>query len=227
MPLTASRMCSSWCEDVINPETLKKQWTEARDRLMAKGLLPGSGATLSVRCPGGTSMWFGAAIAAAPVLWDWNGALTDAVVAVHALAYARRADVGAIARGGGPFGMRLAGFGGALPQVFDEQARHIGPMPPAVDDEDGLGLALRTPGSALILRGSPMCWGTTPRRLALNAELFEKCAKAYVLAVATGGRVRSIPWWVRRIANGRLARDQRAAALAFGRGEQPNESAGY
>jgi ribulose-5-phosphate 4-epimerase/fuculose-1-phosphate aldolase len=212
---------------MIDPETLKEQWTESRARLLAKDLLAGNGASLSVRCPGGTSMWFGAAVDAAPVLRDWSGASSDAVVAVHALVYARREDVGAIARGGGPFGMRLAGFGGLLPQVFDEQARHIGPMPPAVDDEDGLGPALRTPGSALILRGSPVCWGTTPRRLTLNAELFEKCAKAYVLAVATGGRVRSLPWWVRHIANGRLAKDQRAATLAFGRGEQPRESAGY
>jgi ribulose-5-phosphate 4-epimerase/fuculose-1-phosphate aldolase len=202
-------------------------WAETRDRLAAKGLLAGSGASLSVRCPGGTSMWFGAAAADAPVLRDWGDAAAEAAAAVHALAYARRPDVGAVARGGGPFGMHLAGFGGALPQVFDEQARHIGPMPRAVDDENGLGAALRTPGSALVLRGSPLCWGTTPRRLALNAELFEKCAKAYVLAVATGGRVRPLPWWVRRIANGRLARDQRAAALAFARGEQPKESTSY
>jgi ribulose-5-phosphate 4-epimerase/fuculose-1-phosphate aldolase len=212
---------------MIDPETLKAQWAESRARLVAKDLLAGSGASLSVRCPGGTNMWFGAANAAAPVLLDWSVAVADAVVAVHALSYGRRADVGAVARGGGPFGMHLAGFGGFLPQVFDEQARHIGPMPPAVDDEHGLGPALSTPGSALILRGSPLCWGTTPRRLALNAELFEKCAKAYVLAIATGGRVRSLPWWVRRIANGRLARDQRAAALAFGRGEQLPERAGY
>jgi ribulose-5-phosphate 4-epimerase/fuculose-1-phosphate aldolase len=213
---------------MVNPETLKEQWTATRDRLLGKGLLAGGAGSLSVRCPGTTSMWIGAAAAdAAPVLWDRSGTLADAVAAVHALAYARRPDIGAVARGGGPFGMRLADFGGALPQVFDEQARYIGPMPPAVDSEDGLGEALHTPGSALIFRGSPLCWGTTPRRTALNAELFEKCAKAYVLAVATGGRVRSLPWWVRRIANGRLAKDQRAAALAFERGEQPKESAGY
>jgi ribulose-5-phosphate 4-epimerase/fuculose-1-phosphate aldolase len=212
---------------MISAETLKGQWAEARERLVARNLLAGSGASLSVRCPGGTSMWFGAAADAAPVLLDWNSAAANAVVAVHALAYARRADVGAVARGGGSFGMRLAAFGGALPQVFDEQARYIGPMPPAVDDENALGLALGTPGSALILRGSPLYWGTTPRRLALNGELFEKCAKAYVLAIATGGRVRPLPWWVRRIANGRLAKDQRAAALAFARGEQPAESKGY
>jgi ribulose-5-phosphate 4-epimerase/fuculose-1-phosphate aldolase len=210
---------------MASAKALEAQWAEARDRLVAKKLLAGNGASLSVRCPGRTSMWFAAANDDAPALLDWNPAAGDAVV--HARTYARRADIGAIARGGGPFGLCLANFGGLLPQVFDEQARHIGPMPGAVDSENGLEMALGTPGSALILREAPLLWGTTPRRLALNAELFEKCAKAYVLAIATGGRVRPLPWWVRRIANGRLAKDQRAAALAFERGEQPVESKGY
>jgi hypothetical protein len=212
---------------MVDLDSLKQQWTAARERMVAKGLLGGDDASLSVRCPGWTSMWFGAAADAAPILRDWKGAPASGVEAAHALAYARRPDVGAVARGGGPFGTRLAGFGGYLPQVFDEQARYIGPMSPRVDDDAGLEPALLTTGSALIFRGSPLCFGTTPRRLALNAELFEKCAKAYVLAVATGGRVRSLPWLVRRIANGRLVRDQRAAALAFERGEQPAERAGY
>jgi hypothetical protein len=227
---------------MVDSETYKRQWAETRDRLAARGLLAGGAASLSVRCPGGTSMWFGAAADPAPVLCDWGAGpagadpgvhalvfalRADADRVEHALVYALRADAGAVARGGGSFGTRLAGFGGFLPQVFDEQARHIGPMSPAVDDVRGLGPALRTAGSALVFRGFPLCWATTPRRLALNAELFEKCAKAYVLAVATGGRVRPLPWWVRRIANGRLARDQRAAALAFERGELPAESAGY
>jgi ribulose-5-phosphate 4-epimerase/fuculose-1-phosphate aldolase len=212
---------------MIDPEVLKEQWTEARERLAAKELLAGSGASLSVRCPGETSLWFGTAADASPVLRDWRSRPDDILVAIHALLYRVRADVGAIASGGGPFGLRLSRFGGALPQVFDEQARQIGPMPAAVPTDDDLQMALRTPGSALILRGTPLCWGTTPRRLILNAELFEKCAKAYVLAIAAGGRVRTLPWWVRRIANGRLAKDQRAAALAFERGEQPKESAGY
>jgi hypothetical protein len=212
---------------MASPKTLEQQWTEARDRLVAKHLLSGSGAGLSVRCPGGTSMWFGAPADTAPVLLDCKSAPTDGDAAVHAMAYQQRADIGAIARGGGHFGLLLANFGGALPQVFDEQARYVGPMPPAVDSDEGLGVALGTPGSALIFRGTPLLWGITPRRLALNGELFEKCAKAYVLAMATGGHIRSLPWWVRRFANGRLLKDQRAAALAFERGEQPVDSKGY
>jgi hypothetical protein len=97
---------------------------------------------------------------------------------------------------------------------------------PAWSDTD-LAAALDITGNALLLRGQPMCLGTTCTRLALNAELFEKCAKAYVLAAAAGGRVKELPWLVRRIANGRLVKDERRAAQAFGRGELPVESSGY
>ena len=126
---------------------------------------------------------------------------------------------------GGLFGACLADFGGALPQVFDEQARHIGPM--ASTHSAAIGPALGHGGNALLWQGVPLCLGTTCTRMALNAELFEKCAKAYVLAAATGGRVAQLPWLVRRIANGRLRKDQRRAAQAFARGELPVESRGY
>jgi ribulose-5-phosphate 4-epimerase/fuculose-1-phosphate aldolase len=212
---------------VIDPGVFKKQWIEARDRLAVKGLLGKADGTLSVRCSVRAAMWFGGADGAEPVFADWQGAAASEAEAVHATLYRARGDVGAIAWGGGPFGALLAQFGGVLPQVFDEQARHIGPIPPAIAHGRDLPAALQAGGNAILLHGTPLCLGTTPRRLALNAELFEKCAKAYVLAVAAGGFVRTLPWWVRRIANGRLAKDARAAAEAFQRGGVPEESKGY
>ena len=82
-------------------------------------------------------------------------------------------------------------------------------------------------GNVLLLRGRPVCLGMTPLRLALNAELFEKCAKAYVLAVAGNGRVRPLPWIVRLVANRRLAKDRQRAAVRFVQGHLPEESNGY
>ena len=67
----------------------------------------------------------------------------------------------------------------------------------------------------------------TAMRLALNAELFEKCAKAYVLAVAGGGRVRALPCIVRWVANRRLGKDQQRAAARLLQGLLPEESKGY
>jgi hypothetical protein len=61
----------------------------------------------------------------------------------------------------------------------------------------------------------------------LNAELLEKCAKAYVLAAATGQPVPTLPWWVCKIAIGRLHKDQRRAAERFAQALLPEETRGY
>lgn len=208
-------------------ESMKEQWLRTRDRLVAKELLRSADASLSVRCPGGSSMWFGTVEESSPLLLNWHGTARSGSAFAHTIVHACRADVGAVAWGGGLFGACLADFGGVLPQVFDEQARHIGPMGWPAGSDSELATALGTAGNALLWRSQPMCFGTTCTRLALNAELFEKCAKAYVLAAAAGGRVKELPWLVRRIANSRLVKDERRAAQAFERGELPVESSGY
>jgi ribulose-5-phosphate 4-epimerase/fuculose-1-phosphate aldolase len=213
---------------MIEPEYLKTLWVETRERLLDKELLRNIDASLSVRCPGGRAMWFAKVVEEEePFLIDWENKALSSMPGVHAAVYTLRPDVGAIAWGGAPFGLCLADFGGVLPQVFDEQARHLGPMPKAIEDTGGLEDALNTGGNALLVKDMPLCFGTSCTRLALNLELFEKCAKAYVLAIATGGAVKPLPWWVRRIANGRLAKDQRRAAQAFNSGELPEERRAY
>lgn len=202
-------------------DSLCTEWSALRDRLQAKHLLQGEGASLSLRIPGSDAMWFGRATDAAPQRLPLRGA--PAAAEVHAEVYAQRADVGAVAWGGGAFGPCLADFGGAMPQVFDEQARHLGPMHPGGTP----AAALRGPGNVALVAGRPVCLGMTAMRLALNAELFEKCAKAYVLAVAGGGRVRPLPWIVRLVANRRLAKDQQRAAARLQQGLLPEESKGY
>lgn len=205
-------------------DKLRTEWPALRDRLQAKHLLAGEGASLSLRIPGTEAMWFGHATDAQPQRMPLRGAPPQATA--HAIAYAQRADVGAVAIGGGAFGQCLADFGGAMPQVFDEQARHLGPMGPPGGLANGPA-ALRGRGNVALVDGRPICLGMTAMRLALNAELFEKCAKAYVLAVAGGGRVRALPWIVRLVANRRLGKDQQRAAARFLQGFLPEESKGY
>lgn len=213
---------------LTEPENLKTLWYETRERLLAKDLLRYyKDASLSLRCPEGRLMWLGSVEDVKPLLIDWDYVASSGMPAVHAAVYVKRPDVGAIAWGGASFGSCLDGFGGMLPQLFDEQARHLGPMAPALEDIDGLEEALRFGGNVLLMNGMPLCFGITATRLALNLELFEKCVKAYVLAIATNGAVKPLPWWVRRIANRRLAMDQRRAAEAFARGELPAESCAY
>ena len=74
-----------------------------------------------------------------------------------------------------------------MPVLFDEQARHLGIMGQACAAPADLAAALRRGGNVALVGGLPVCLGMTAKRLALNAELFEKCAKAYVLARG-GGR---------------------------------------
>lgn len=202
-------------------DQLRTEWFALRDRLQAKQLLRGEGASLSLRIPGSDAMWFGRATDAAPQRLPLRG--VPAQAEVHAAAYAQRADVGAVAWGGGAFGPCLADFGGAMPQVFDEQARHLGPMRPG----GTAAVALQGRGNVALVAGRPLCLGMSAMRLALNAELFEKCAKAYVLAVAGGGRVRPLPWIVRLVANRRLGKDQQRAAARLQQGLLPEESKGY
>jgi hypothetical protein len=225
MRSTDSKKSSSWCDAMTTQETLREQWLQLRERLQAKRLLSADGASLSLRIPGSEAMWFGHAADEAPQQMLFGAASGEA--AVHASAYIARSDVGAIAVGGAEFGRCLADFGGAMPQAFDEQARHLGAMGRATTELRELAPSLHEGGNVLLVQGRPVCLGMTAMRLALNAELFEKCAKAYVLAVATGGRVRALPWIVRRVANGRLHKDEQRATQRFAQGLLPEETKGY
>ena len=219
---------SSWSKSMKTQSLLHAQWLQIRERLRAKQLLVSPDASLSLRIPNSDSMWFGSISDAEPSCRSWNGALASNFSAnTHATIYHHRQDVGAIAVGGGAFGLRLADFGGVMPGVFDEQVRHLGCMGSATDELGGVARSVKDGGNVFLVRGQAVCLGMTGSRLALNAELFEKCAKAYVLAAATGGRVKPLPWIVRFVANRRLMKDERRAGERFQRGLLPEESKGY
>lgn len=202
---------------------LKSAWTSLRERLASKHLMDGPGAALSLRIPGASTMWHGGLGDDVPRRVDWRLETTSPAAAV----FAARQDVCAVLRGGGLYGRQLAAFGGCMPGVFDEQVRHLGLMPAPAAERPGWAAALADGGNVVVLDGEPLVLGTTGARLALNAELFEKCAKAYVLAVAAGGQVRPLPWIVRHVANGRLIKDETRARARVAQGLLPEESKGY
>jgi ribulose-5-phosphate 4-epimerase/fuculose-1-phosphate aldolase len=202
---------------------------DALHRLDGKQLL-GADASVSVRLPGTQDILLGKP--GQPSLRLALSATENSEQAVHAAVYRARADVGAIAFGGGAYGRSLGDFGGELPQVFDEQARHLGrtalPLTRIADDLDAdARRCLATGGNAWVCGSSVLVFGSTAQRLVLNAELLEKCAKAYVLAKATGSSIHHLPWWVCHIANGRLKKDQRRATERFAQGLLPEEVKGY
>jgi ribulose-5-phosphate 4-epimerase/fuculose-1-phosphate aldolase len=206
---------------------------EARRRLVHKGLFAADGGSLSLRLPRAPRMLVATGRLGAVECRNCSplqprGALVGDAAALHAAIYALRPDVGAIVVGGAAFGHLLADFGGAMPLLFDEQARHLGRMRPVPAPTTGaLEEALLSGGNALVVDGVPLCLGTTLQRMVFNAELFEKCAKAWVLAAASGQPVSRLPWWVGLIANGRLLRDERRAVRRFARGLLPEDVRGY
>jgi len=150
---------------------------------------------------------------------------TDGVHGLHAAVYRQRGDVGAVTiccpRGAG----LLAQNGGILPPLFDEQARHIGRSVRQLPDHelvptDVLNKALCRGANALLLGDRLLCLGMTCERALFNLELYEKCARAYVVA-RSAGNINLIPWWVRFIANRRLFRNQRDAAASYREGRIP------
>lgn len=223
-----SKTSSSWSDAMAIETMLREQWLQIRDRLQAKQLLAAPAGSLSLRIPGAESMWFGSVADAEPRQMRLHGvAASLGGAGLHAAIYVERDDVGAVATGSGTYASCLADFGAAMPGVFDEQVRHLGCMGPAVDVAGRLSRSLANGCNALLVGGQPVCLGMTGARVALNTELFEKCAKAYVLAVATGGRVKALPWIVRTVANRRLMKDERRAKTRFRHGQLPEESKGY
>ena len=148
---------------------------------------------------------------------------------LHATIYRHRTDAGGILVGQTPWSAALASVGAKIPALFDEQARHIGSAGPPVPKGDQAALlrALEGGANVAIYGDCRICIGTTPNRVVFNAELFEKCAKAFVIACAGGGRIRELPSWVRRAAVARLRRDQNRAASSYAAGRIPEGMDGY
>jgi len=170
------------------------QVTGALERAEKKRLEPIS---FSARIPGEDAMAAGGArIAFAEASGEW---------AAHARLYRQRTDAGAILTARPPWASQLE----LLPPVFDEQVRQLGTG------------SLENGGNVRLAKKSVVVIGFSAERAVMNAELLEKCAKAYLLATRAGGKVAMIPWWVRWIAGSRLRKDHQRAAAAFARGEFP------
>ena len=190
-------------------------------RLVAKGLmLPGD--SLSWRVPGRdaflkvTVQTFGGLPALAEEIAIGPGDK-------HGWVYGDRQDVGAVLLSSQPWAAAIGQLGVVMPGLFDEQIRHLGKsVGPTFS-----GASLSGGANAFLLEGRVLCLGMTMARLVCNAELLEKCAKAFVLAYGTGQRVHHIPWLVRMIANRRLLRDERYAAQCHLGGEEPQLASAY
>lgn len=197
---------------------------QAATRLTAKGFFQQSGDSLSVLQPGGGQM-----LLLAPGGAVQQVALerpTDNLSRLHAEVYRLRGDVGAVATLSPRWSLQLGELGEAMPAVFDEQARHIG-RSWAPGTAQQLPVLLAAGGNAGLVDGHLLALGVTRNRMLFNAELFEKCAMAYVLARLGGDQVKQVPWWVRLIAGRRLRQDQANAAASHALGQPAAELGAY
>ncbi|TGN10247.1 class II aldolase/adducin family protein [Leptospira ilyithenensis] len=214
------------------------------ERLEAKGLLQKKAASLSFRLPGRKPEAFllinrgsGKGAKVQTDQFDIHGQTTIldserlAVIHFHASMYKARPDIGAIACFQPIWGSLLKTLKDPLPLVFDEQCRQLGaPVVPIHKSEDGSAIAdsvLLNGANAFLDTNGVVITSVTREKAIYNCELIEKCSKAYLLAHATGGKIRRIPWFVRWIAKNRLIKDERKAAAAYALGKAPTGFTAY
>jgi Class II Aldolase and Adducin N-terminal domain len=222
---------------LLERSELEGQLLDGWCRLAHKGLLNISSDSFSVRIPGASEMLLATGrdnssavgrvtICVEPFVSEHE------LTALHRAVYLERPDVGAVVISS-PHGARLlAKSKWKLPSIFDEQVRHLGRSMGAPLDENHLsrkrvGKAFCYGINAALLSERLVCLGMTCERAAFNTELFEKCARAFVIAQASGFRPRPIPAWVRLIANRRLLKDERNAAKMHLSGKLPESATAY
>ncbi len=211
----------------------RQQIVEAARRLSDRGLLVATGGNLSVRIPGQdafaitpTDLDYHRMVAADVVVLDGQlrplaGDRKPSVESgLHAAVYRARGDVNAIVHTHQANASALALVGAPIPALFDEQARFLGRSVEIVPyGPSGTGIlrrkverVVRSHANAYLLQNhGALCLGTDLTRAENNAELLEKCAIAYLLALCTERPVSKIPLLVREVAFQKLRADQKRA----------------
>lgn len=209
-------------------EEIRSYLLTNRKRMLKKGVFGSPGDSFSMRIPGEDRF-----LLTVPENEDVLTVSLDEpsaeVETVHAEIYRVRRDAGALLLSETPWSAALARLGETIPVLFDEQARHIGQVSSPVAAGDWVALIAAISGytNIAIVGDKRLCLGVTPDRIVFNAELFEKCAMAFLIAHSSGGRIHTIPWLVRYIAAGRLKKDQRRAAESLAAGKIPEGMNAY
>lgn len=201
---------------------------KAAMRLRSKSLFGAPGDSLSVRIPGYEKLVLALEDREALRLVRMDEA-GDEAAGLHAAVYRTRADAGAVLVGRTPWSAALSNVGIAVPTLFDEQARHIGKMEKPVEAgrrKQALE-ALRSGGNVVLCGEQRICVGTTADRVVFNADLFEKCTKAFLITYVTGETIQQVPRQARAMAGRRLEEAQKRAAASYESGRIPEGMDAY
>jgi ribulose-5-phosphate 4-epimerase/fuculose-1-phosphate aldolase len=209
-------------------EKIRTLLLQDQERFEAKGLFGQPGDSFSMRIPGQPEFLLVTPDHHKPESVSINCPGSD-IPGLHARLYRNRTDAGSVLISGTPWSAALASAGETIPVLFDEQARHLGEVTAPVPEGDlqALETALQGGANIAIVGERRLCLGATPERVVFNAELFEKCTQAFLIALSSGRRIRRIPWLVRVIAGGRLKKDQARAAESLDAGQIPEGMNAY
>jgi L-ribulose-5-phosphate 4-epimerase len=212
----------------------RQQIVTAARELVARGYLVATGGNLSLRIAGQ------GAFAVTPSNYDYLQMVPQDVCvldwelsvragtrppsvesAMHAAIYQARPDVNAIVHTHQVYASALTLIRAPIPALFDEQVRFLGrsveiiPYAPS-----GTGMLKKTVArhvknghnAFLMQNHGALILGENMQRAIHHAEILEKCALAYLLALCSERKVTRIPLAVREIAMAKLRRDQKVAA---------------
>lgn len=213
--------------------SFKQQVVETAQRLTEKGYLMATGGNLSVRVPGRD------AFCITPSNYDYMKMVPDDVCvldfdlrvlegdlppsvesSVHGACYQKRGDVNAVVHTHQVYASALAVLGQPIPALFDEQARFLGrrveviPYAPSGTFllKNVVARRIKSNHNAYLMQShGAICFGHYLERAAHNVEILEKVSHAYLLALQTGRKIRTIPLPVREIAFAKLRKDQKLA----------------
>jgi L-ribulose-5-phosphate 4-epimerase len=211
----------------------KRSLVETAQELTAEGLLMATGGNLSMRAKDHT------AFAITPSDRNYlemkpedicimdaeagqiEGALKPSVESkMHAAIYNERQDVNAIIHTHQALASALALIKAPIPALFDEQVRFLGrrveiiPYAPS-----GTGMLVkqvakhvRNHNNAYLLQNhGALIFGDSMERAIENAQVLEKCAKAYLLSLLTDRKISRLPVPIREIIFRMLREDQKRA----------------
>jgi L-ribulose-5-phosphate 4-epimerase len=211
----------------------KRSLVETAQELTAEGLLMATGGNLSMRATDHT------AFAITPSDRNYlemkpedicimdaeagqiEGALKPSVESkMHAAIYNERQDVNAIIHTHQALASALALIKAPIPALFDEQVRFLGrrveiiPYAPS-----GTGMLVkqvakhvRNHNNAYLLQNhGALIFGDSMERAIENAQVLEKCAKAYLLSLLTDRKISRLPVPIREIIFRMLREDQKRA----------------
>lgn len=200
-------------------------------KLIARGILMGTGGNISVRVPGEK------AFAITPSNYDYakmipedicvlrydlsviEGARKPSVESsLHATIYEHRLDTNCVIHTHQVYASALALTHTPIPALYDEQVKFLGRAVDIIDYapsgtpflKNNVAKKLSNHANAYILQNhGALLLGPDPDRTIFNVQLLEKCAVTYILALCTEKKITRVPAPFREIAFAMLRKDEK------------------